>query len=100
MVGCEHSAAPSGGRPRASLKKAVSPDSPESTEAPESSSDEAGEAVKGQEARDGELAEELAQAVEKWAMICRPKAGSMVVGGGFLALWRRMEHTPRKDVEE
>jgi tRNA (adenine57-N1/adenine58-N1)-methyltransferase len=92
-------------RPRASLKKAASPDSPETTEtaetteAAEPSSGEAGDAVKGQEARDGELAEEVAKTEEKWAMICRPKAGSMVVGGGFLALWRRMEHTPRQEAE-
>jgi tRNA (adenine57-N1/adenine58-N1)-methyltransferase len=24
-------------------------------------------------------------------MICRPKAGQQVVGGGFLGLWRRMK---------
>jgi tRNA (adenine57-N1/adenine58-N1)-methyltransferase len=84
-------------RPRASVKKAASQDSPESSE---SASDEAVDAIKGQEARDGELAEDVAKTEEKWAMICRPKAGSMVVGGGFLALWRRMEHTPRKEAEE
>ena len=41
-------------------------------------------------ARDDELAEELVKQ-EKWAMVCRPKVGEMVVGGGFLGLWRRME---------
>lgn len=25
-----------------------------------------------------------------WAMVCRPKVGSIVTGGGFLGLWRRM----------
>jgi tRNA (adenine57-N1/adenine58-N1)-methyltransferase len=25
-----------------------------------------------------------------WSMICRPKVGSRVVGGGFVAVWRRM----------
>jgi tRNA (adenine57-N1/adenine58-N1)-methyltransferase len=50
------------------------------------------DAVKGREARDGELAEDLAkQEGDKWAMICRPKVGHQVVGGGFLGLWRRME---------
>lgn len=90
-------------RPRASLKKASSQDSSEvteTTEIPESSSDEAVEVVKGQEARDSELAENLAKTEEKWAMVCRPKAGSTVVGGGFLAVWRRMESRPRKEVEE
>jgi hypothetical protein len=41
--------------------------------------------------RDSELAEDLAKQEEKWAMVCRPKAGQQVVGGGFVALWRRME---------
>lgn len=32
-----------------------------------------------------------------WAMVCRPKVGSFVSGGGFLALWRRMgEDSGRK----
>ncbi len=26
----------------------------------------------------------------EWAMVCRPKVGGTVTGGGFLALWRRM----------
>lgn len=49
-------------------------------------------AIDGQEARDSELAEVLAKPEEdKWAMVCRPKVGHQVVGGGFLGLWRRME---------
>ena len=32
---------------------------------------------------------------EGWEMVCRPKVGERVVGGGFLGLWRRMKH--RKD---
>jgi tRNA (adenine57-N1/adenine58-N1)-methyltransferase len=47
--------------------------------------------VKGTEARDEELVEDLAKQDDKWAMVCRPKAGQQVVGGGFLGLWRRME---------
>jgi tRNA (adenine57-N1/adenine58-N1)-methyltransferase len=54
-------------------------------------SGEAIDAIEGQVARDDELAKDLAQTEEKWAMICRPKAGQQVVGGGFLGLWRRME---------
>ncbi|KAH7078317.1 S-adenosyl-L-methionine-dependent methyltransferase [Paraphoma chrysanthemicola] len=72
-------------RPRATLNK---------SEVRESSSSSDGEAVgpmEGQAARDGELARDLAQSEEKWAMVCRPKAGQQVVGGGFLGLWRRME---------
>lgn len=28
-----------------------------------------------------------------WEMICRPKVGGRVTGGGFVGLWRRMDHT-------
>ncbi|KAG0646797.1 tRNA(m1A58)-methyltransferase [Hyphodiscus hymeniophilus] len=28
---------------------------------------------------------------EGWEMICRPKVGMRIVGGGFIALWRKME---------
>jgi tRNA (adenine57-N1/adenine58-N1)-methyltransferase len=53
---------------------------------------EAIDVVQGGEVRDGELVEDLAkQEGDKWAMICRPKVGHQVVGGGFLGLWRRME---------
>ncbi|KAF2795701.1 S-adenosyl-L-methionine-dependent methyltransferase, partial [Melanomma pulvis-pyrius CBS 109.77] len=39
-----------------------------------------------------QAAQELAKDEEdKWAMICRPKVGHQVVGGGFLGLWRRMD---------
>jgi hypothetical protein len=78
-------------RPRSTLKKSDAKESPEVSEA------ESIDPVKGQEARDGELAETLAKEEEKWAMVCRPKAGQMVVGGGFLALWRRMERPKNKE---
>lgn len=71
-------------RPRATLKKPVA------KEAPETPDTDSVDPCKGQEARDGELAEALAEEEDKWAMVCRPKAGQMVVGGGFVALWRRM----------
>ena len=29
---------------------------------------------------------------EDWKMICRPKVGARVVGGGFLGVWRKMKH--------
>ncbi|KAF2032207.1 S-adenosyl-L-methionine-dependent methyltransferase [Setomelanomma holmii] len=72
-------------RPRATLKKA------EARESPSLGGEEEVDPIEGQAARDGELAEALAQTEEKWAMVCRPKAGQQVVGGGFLGLWRRME---------
>ncbi|KZF25020.1 S-adenosyl-L-methionine-dependent methyltransferase [Xylona heveae TC161] len=28
-----------------------------------------------------------------WEMVCRPKVGARVVGGGFLAIWKRMKPT-------
>lgn len=75
-------------RPRATVREA------EKKKASEPSGEEAVDAVEGQAARDDELAKDLGQSEEKWAMVCRPKAGQQVVGGGFLALWRRMEPAP------
>lgn len=41
-------------------------------------------------ARDLEQAEELEKKQGAWKMVCRPKVGERVVGGGFLGVWRRM----------
>jgi len=71
-------------RPRVTLRKAELHDNPEVSEG------HATEAVECQAARDNELA----QTKEQWAMICRPKPGQQVVGGGFLGIWRRMEPAP------
>ncbi|CAI6335877.1 unnamed protein product [Periconia digitata] len=81
-------------KPRATLKKPLGVESE-----PSSPSTGPVDPEKEQQARDGELAEELLekQEEEKWAMICRPKAGQMVVGGGFLGLWRRMERSSTAD---
>lgn len=73
-------------RPRATLKKTEQRDVPDTPP-----SEGAADAVQGQEVRDEELIQELAKNEEKWAMVCRPKAGQEVVGGGFLGLWRKME---------
>jgi tRNA (adenine57-N1/adenine58-N1)-methyltransferase len=78
-------------RPRATLRKA------EVQESPEAPSGDATEPVAGHVARDEELAKNLAQTEERWAMVCRPKAGQQVVGGGFLGIWRRMERAPAQD---
>lgn len=78
-------------KPRATLRKADTQD------LSESAGEEATDSAKGQEARDCELAEDLAKQDEKWAMVCRPKAGQQVVGGGFLGLWRRMEKAVGQD---
>ncbi|KAG9189817.1 hypothetical protein G6011_06685 [Alternaria panax] len=53
-----------------------------------------------QQARDIELAEDLDKQDEKYVMVCRPKAGQMAVGGGFLGLWRRMETSSNKESVE
>lgn len=71
-------------KPRASTNKAKSQDSVEMDGG-------AVDPVEEQKARDDELAKDLSQAEEKWATVCRPKAGQQLVGGGFLGLWRRME---------
>jgi hypothetical protein len=73
-------------RPRASLKEAEA-----AQNSAEKSTIEAIDPVEGQAVRDNEMAKSLAQTEEKWAMICRPKAGQQVIGGGFLGVWRRME---------
>ncbi|CAN9326543.1 unnamed protein product [Alternaria alternata] len=59
----------------------------------EPSTDETTDSESGQAARDTELAEELTKEDDKWVMVCRPKVGHQVVGGGFLGLWRRMDKT-------
>jgi hypothetical protein len=80
--------------------RAVKPRTPKKEVQPkqssEPSSDESSESKLGQEARDDELAEDLSKQEEKWVMVCRPKAGQQVVGGGFLGLWRRMEKHDNK----
>ncbi|KAH7405807.1 S-adenosyl-L-methionine-dependent methyltransferase [Phaeosphaeria sp. MPI-PUGE-AT-0046c] len=78
-------------KPRASVNKA------KVQESVEGSDGGAVDPVEEQKARDDELAKDLSQAEEKWATVCRPKAGQQVVGGGFLGLWRRME--PRSSQE-
>ena len=47
--------------------------------------------------RDQEQAQALASHDEDWAMICRPKVGGMISGGGFLGVWRRMRHRGEED---
>ncbi|KAF7444569.1 Adenine-N(1)--methyltransferase-like protein [Pyrenophora tritici-repentis] len=79
-------------RPKATVRKAGA-DQPS-----EPSSDEGVDSEQRQAARDSELEAELSkQEEEKWVMVCRPKVGEMVVGGGFLGLWRRMEITSTKE---
>ncbi|KAI9707482.1 MAG: hypothetical protein M1836_000443 [Candelina mexicana] len=43
-----------------------------------------------EKSRAEELAESSIEQGSGWEMICRPKVGDRVVGGGFLGLWRRM----------
>jgi tRNA (adenine57-N1/adenine58-N1)-methyltransferase len=75
-------------KPRAATKTAEEP-APAEAESP--IIEEHIDPVKGEEARDKELLEDLTKNDDKWAMVCRPKVGQQVVGGGFLGLWRRME---------
>lgn len=85
-------------KPRATLKN-VSPKVNEDHSELESPRQGAIDPVEGQLARDNELEEEASKQEEKWAMVCRPKVGDRVVGGGFLALWRRMEPSIAQPVE-
>ncbi|KAK5139521.1 hypothetical protein LTR04_003517, partial [Oleoguttula sp. CCFEE 6159] len=57
------------------------------------------EAKEGMKSRDQEQAESLKEQVRSkpeeeqgWTLVCRPKVGDRVVGGGFLGIWRRMRH--------
>lgn len=52
----------------------------------ESSSNESTVTGKEQNGQDDGPAEAI-----EWVQVCRPKAGQRVIGGGFLALWRKME---------
>ncbi|KAH7126694.1 S-adenosyl-L-methionine-dependent methyltransferase [Dendryphion nanum] len=70
-------------RPRATLSNAENSESQSKHDAP----------IEGQTARDDELATDLAREQEEWAMVCRPKVGEKVIGGGFLGIWRRMDMT-------
>ncbi|MCJ1243102.1 hypothetical protein MMC30_000299 [Trapelia coarctata] len=58
----------------------------------------------GSEEREGEGEEQFEASNEEqtkvgkqgdtgWEMICRPKAGARVVGGGFLGVWRKMKYS-------
>jgi hypothetical protein len=57
------------------------------------------DAVQGQKARDEALVEEVGKQRES-VMVCRPKVGETVVGGGFLGLWRRMEPASKGEPAE
>jgi tRNA (adenine57-N1/adenine58-N1)-methyltransferase len=86
-------------RPRATVNK-----TPE-VEQGQTSSEGPIDPVEGQAVRDEELAEDIAKSEDendgvKFAMVCRPKVGHMVVGGGFLGLWRRMERAQPRDGRE
>lgn len=72
-------------KPRATLKTEEQPSSTAGDQ-------DATVAVKGEQEKADQVAEDLVkQEEDKWAMICRPKVGHQVVGGGFLGLWRRMD---------
>ncbi|KAF2275066.1 S-adenosyl-L-methionine-dependent methyltransferase [Westerdykella ornata] len=82
-------------RPRATLREKGGARQPEATLS-DSPVLAAVNEVEGQKARDRELAQDSAKQGEEFVMVCRPKVGELVVGGGFLALWRRMEPAQRR----
>jgi tRNA (adenine57-N1/adenine58-N1)-methyltransferase catalytic subunit len=79
---------------RATMKKAQVPGSPEPLR------EDVVDPVDGQAVRNEDLAESMAEVADKWVMVCRPKAGQAVVGGGFLGLWRRMEQVVNPEQEQ
>lgn len=82
-------------RPRAALKTTE-----QRTMSESSSGEEPMDRTREQGLRDEGLKHDLGKKEEKWAMVCRPKAGQEVVGGGFLALWRKMEPAEAPGVTE
>ncbi len=82
-------------RPRAILREK---DIPEPLKQPSEETDSEVQ-VQGQELKGEELAEDQAKQEEKWAMVCRPKVGAQVVGGGFLGLWKRMKQQTSQGAE-
>ncbi|OCL04167.1 S-adenosyl-L-methionine-dependent methyltransferase [Glonium stellatum] len=82
-------------RPRVALRKENGlgsvPESPDHDSDGSASVDQSGHAIGGYAAGDKEMAKDMNQRKSDWAMICRPKVGYMVVGGGFLGVWRRMK---------
>jgi hypothetical protein len=78
--------------------RAVTPRAPQrktesDVDAPKASAEsdsELSNVIEGQKARDEALVEEV-EKQKRSVMVCRPKVGETVVGGGFLGLWRRME---------
>ncbi|KAL6705901.1 hypothetical protein ACN47E_006361 [Coniothyrium glycines] len=73
-------------KPRATLRKAAAQEA--SGDTIEHQSDVVDN---DQRVREEALSKDSTIEDDKWAMICRPKAGQQVIGGGFLGLWRRME---------
>lgn len=53
---------------------------------------EAGAACQSSKSRDGEEAESLTKQDAGWEMICRPKVGHRVAGGGFVGVWKKMRY--------
>lgn len=73
-------------RPRASVKKLE-----EVEEMGEEGEVSELEVQEGVAARDEELAQQM-EKQDEWKLVCRPKVGERIVGGGFLGVWRRMRH--------
>ena len=51
----------------------------------------------GVELRDPVPAAEPAEDKEDWKWVCRPKVGDLIVGGGFLAVFRKMKYLTPAD---
>ena len=47
------------------------------------------------EAQNADHVQAYSETENNWAMICRPKVGNRIIGGGFLGVWRKMRNTER-----
>ncbi|KAK4983323.1 hypothetical protein LTR50_007302 [Elasticomyces elasticus] len=85
-------------KPRASLKKRAGVENGLEAEVGELGSDDDDESAA--KARDLEEAKAPIESEtnDRWSLVCRPKVGERIVGGGFLGLWRKM--MDRNDYEK
>lgn len=90
----------SGGRQwdvRFAVKKSKADPSSWAESSSSSSTDsEEGAVQQDQDSSSSVIEEEGEAQKEDSVLVCRPKVGTRIVGGGFVGIWRRIEDSPRK----
>ncbi|OKL59954.1 hypothetical protein UA08_04819 [Talaromyces atroroseus] len=82
---------------RLAVKKSRADPNTWTTEGRSSEDDtEAQQTQTGKEETDSESAITPTPVEEDNVLVCRPKVGSRIVGGGFVGIWRRIEDSPKK----